>query len=107
MDAIEDSSKFQVFTTYAGEQIYIWDQGSSDFFRPEAGVHIINLDGSGMMALTDRAISSFGAACSPDGKYILFSAKDGEGTNIFQINQDGSNLTALTSGEEDDLAPGW
>jgi Tol biopolymer transport system component len=106
-DTIESKRKFSIFVTSAGEEYMILYTDKPGFLRLNAGIHIINLDGSGEKVLTDNATSSFGAACSPDGKHILFTTTEKKGSNIYMMDPDGSNVIAITEGEKSDLAPEW
>ena len=106
-DTIEAKNKFSIFVTLAGEEFTILFTDKLGIQQLKAGVHTINTNGSSRIILTDKEISSFGAACSPDGRHIIFSASGTKGTNIYMIDSDGSNIVPLTEGEKSNLAPEW
>jgi TolB protein len=65
-------------------------------------VNVMNADGSGVRALTDKA-SSLPAAWSPDGRTVVFSSEWTSG--LQSIRLDGSGLRQLTKGP--DGYPTW
>jgi Tol biopolymer transport system component len=64
-------------------------------------IWIMNSDGSGQAQLTsfppDSGINDAAPSWSPLGDKILFARSDNNGTNLFVVNTDGTNLTQLTT----------
>lgn len=79
-----------------------------------SGLYVMDADGSNRVQLTDRA-NDQDPAWSPDGTRIAFARESREDTgegatvsmDLFAIDADGSDLTQLTRGPENDLAPDW
>ena len=67
-----------------------------------AQVHVANLDGTGLLQLTDKPTDHLSPAFSPDGAWISFTRyADPESlsdSDVFVIHPDGSNETNLTKG---------
>jgi Tol biopolymer transport system component len=75
-------------------------------------LYVMNVDGSGVIQLTDNAVSDEGdfAGWSPDGRRIVFSSRrDGDDLDIFVMNSDGSGVTQLTQNDDfiEDDDPVW
>lgn len=60
------------------------------------GIYSINTDGSGKKLLTPQDESYCGPVVSPDGKRIACVSNGWEGSQIFAMNSDGTNLNQLT-----------
>ncbi len=79
--------------------------GRSVVFQRAAGAHAyricrINLDGTGLVELTDGTHLDEMPCCSPDGSYIIFKrgGTAGENMDIYRMDaSDGGNLINLTS----------
>ncbi len=69
----------------------------------------INVDGSGLMQLTDGAGNDFSPAWSPDGSQIAFGTYRQSVSNgdLYLMNVDGSNQRALTTHPGYDGEPVW
>jgi TolB protein len=89
---------------------------TSDSWPRKIGV--INLDGSGMIWLTEPPTIVFrdgtsGPATdgfprwSPDGKKIAFVSNRSGNFDIYTMNADGSEITRLTNNPADDSYPSW
>ncbi len=79
------------------------------FIRDEGGksrIYIVNTDGTGLQAITDRIVKATGGASwSPDGEQIVFtSSKDGN-DELYIVNVDGTGLTRLTNNSTPDCCP--
>jgi Tol biopolymer transport system component len=74
--------------------------------RDEAGIYVINVDGSGLIFLTGP--DSFGpVSWSPDGTRIVFTSWRDGNDEIYIMNADGSNQTRLTDSPSWDLGASW
>jgi TolB protein len=74
-----------------------------------AEIYVVNVDGSGLRALTNSSALADGhARWSPDGSLILFtSMKDGN-TEIYTVNTSGPpQMRRLTNNPADDCNPDW
>jgi dipeptidyl aminopeptidase/acylaminoacyl peptidase len=70
-------------------------------------IHVMNVDGSGVVQLTDVPSGDTLPAWSPDGTKIAFqSLRDGN-YEIYVMNADGSGQTNLTQHPGRDLEPSW
>ena len=69
-------------------------------------IYVMNMDGTGLLRLTNHPGRDTDPAWSPDGKRIAF-ASDREGSSdIYVMNADGSNLVRRTQTGSSD-APAW
>jgi TolB protein len=57
--------------------------------------------------LTDTSYNSCDPTVSPNGKQILFVSNQDGGSNIYIVNIDGSNLSALTTAISYNIDPNW
>lgn len=71
--------------------------GVSDF-NGHSGVYVVNVDGTGLLKLSEGFTHAEGTSWSPDGTQIAFFRGD-----IYVVNADGTNLVNLTGQH----APGW
>lgn len=83
-----------------------FSSGDSD----ERDIHVMNIDGTGRMALTnqpDRA--DYPPLWSPDGTKILFTGFDREAntSDVFVIDSDGTNLINLSNHPGQDRSASW
>jgi TolB protein len=70
-------------------------------------IYVVNVDGSGLAALTDNEGYDGEGRFSPDGKQIVFVSVRGTYRDIYVMNADGSNQQALTHANRDDISPDW
>lgn len=64
---------------------------------------ISNADGSNRHQLVSSDGGDYGAAVSPDGRYIVFTSdRNGSTPHIWRVDLDGSNLKQLTFGGSED-----
>lgn len=71
-----------------------------------SGLHELQVQGVACGGANDDAngIGCFDPRWSPDGKKIAFGISSAEGRNIYTINADGSGLTQISHGGQDDGA---
>jgi Tol biopolymer transport system component len=106
-------------TKIAFESSAILDGSNGGNANATRNIWIVGADGTGatpLTKLTANGASSFGPSWSPDGARIVFaSARSLDGsdtaattTNIWIVNSDGSNATALTKLQHaSSLSPAW
>ncbi len=72
-------------------------------------VYVINVDGSGLTALTgDIACDRRGARWSPDGNWIVFTSNINGNMDIYKVSaDDAKTLVQLTFDPADDFNPDW
>lgn len=71
-------------------------------------IKIMNVDGSGLVALTAQLGAEDDAAWSPDGSKFAFAGRvTGDTWEIYVVNADGSGEVRLTRNSVDDLSPTW
>jgi TolB protein len=79
-------------------------------------ISVMNVDGSGLVRLTNLPYGARGAQWSPDGRRIVFTAsldlnypspERPPWHDVFLINPDGSDLLNLTKGRADYVGPRW
>ncbi len=71
-------------------------------------LHVMLADGSGATRLTEYA--AYWPAWSPDGTHLAFHGRrpgDGDGSDIYTINADGSGVTRLTVTPDAEYQPAW
>ena len=70
-------------------------------------IYVMNIDGSGVIQLTDDFASDEDPEWSPDGSRIAFhSDRDGD-YEIYVMNADGSGVTQLTDNSDADRGSAW
>lgn len=93
---------------------------SSNRTGPWDDLYVMDADGGNVRQLTDTPeVSEHGAAWSPDGRHIAYSAQprspigadgtrqDRQPAQIWIIDADGSNARALTTGSSRNISPAW
>jgi len=78
-------------------------------------IYLINVDGTGLLRLTDHAGFDGDPAWSPDGKRIAFASDRAGDSDIYVMNADGSNVIRRTKTPEEvtflrngsSSAPAW
>jgi TolB protein len=101
----------QLTHTGGGELDPVWspDGHRITFWGEFAGIGVINADGTGRRALTDRGETP---TWSPNGQRIAFSmsSADEDGARLYVMNADGSQLRQITSDQRssaEHLLPIW
>jgi dipeptidyl aminopeptidase/acylaminoacyl peptidase len=83
----------------------------TEFYDPEdylgCEIHIINVDGSNPIQLTDDNTWDCCAVSSPDGTKLAFVSFLSSGSQISIMNVDGSNPTRLTNKVDHNNSPSW
>ncbi len=70
-------------------------------------IYTMNIDGSGLRAVTDHSALDQYPVWSPDGQWIAFhSDRDGD-LEIYIVRPDGSDLRQLTNNTVPDMNPSW
>jgi TolB protein len=67
----------------------------------------VNVDGTGLLNLTNNHANNYDVSWSPDGTKILFESDMDGDYEIFVIESDGNNLRQLTENDQDDSNPIW
>jgi TolB protein len=65
---------------------------------PASEVHVMNADGTGRTAVTQRAPSGFSAVWSPDGSRFAFNGSSGTSFGLWVMDRDGGNVRFLGFG---------
>jgi Tol biopolymer transport system component/serine/threonine protein kinase len=73
----------------------------------EMALYTINLDGTGLVKLTDELMRATLPAWSPDGRKIAFNSGRHGATEIYVMNADGTNQVRLTFNDAIDNRPSW
>ena len=59
-------------------------------------VCIINANGSGFQRITNTFLANFNASLSPDGKSVVYVVKQGENSEIYELNLGNGHIQQLT-----------
>jgi Tol biopolymer transport system component len=70
-------------------------------------IYVMNVDGTGLLRLTNDAGRDTTPAWSPDGKRIAFASDRAGSWDIYVMNADGSNLVRRTQTGMRNEAPAW
>jgi Tol biopolymer transport system component len=70
-------------------------------------IYVTNIDGSGLIRLTNDPAGDFAPAWSPDGSRIAFYSERDGNAEIYVMNADGTGLTRLTDNPANDYNPSW
>ncbi|MDR1006721.1 MAG: S9 family peptidase [Bacteroidales bacterium] len=71
--------------------------------KGNAELYTMNIDGSSVKRLTTTPKSEWNAVWNPKGDKIGFLYADEKGVNIYEMNSDGTNRTAISDFKEGDL----
>ena len=89
---------------------------ASDRYKPGAGadIFVMNADGTNVVRLTNGSGLNFFPSWSKDGKQIAFASTravagsvDNDDLDIYVMNDDGTNVTRLTTTPGEDSKPAW
>jgi TolB protein len=69
-------------------------------------IYLVNLASGAYRALTSHAAGAYDPAWSPDGRWVAYAARQGNGTAILAIHPDGTGQRALVEGGSN-RAPAW
>jgi TolB protein len=78
--------------------------------HPHEDIYVVNVDGSGLVRLTDDPGADFDPSWSPDGGWIAYRHESGGGDDsaeIYVMNADGSHKRNLTRRPGQDHSPAW
>jgi TolB protein len=97
-----DGSRLRVLVKRMGAAAPAWSPDGSKlaFARPNNGIYVIRVDGTGLRRLATGDDDY--PAWSPDGRRIVYTTDDG----LWIMNANGARPRRLTSGG-DDLGPAW
>ena len=70
-------------------------------------IHVMGIDGSGNIPLSDLAADDTTPIWSPQGDKISFVSRRDNNREIYIMSSDGSNLINLTNNPADDWTPAW
>jgi Tol biopolymer transport system component len=107
MDA--DGTNQTNLTSQPGPYIYEFDwskDGTKITFRGESGgqnIYVINIDGTGLINLTNSSTVDLDPKWSPNNNQIAYSC----GIDICVMDDDGSNVQNLTNSLFSDMYPSW
>lgn len=79
--------------------------GQKLVFAGDGGIHVVNVDGSGLTQLTNAADNH--PVWSRDGQRIAFTSQRDGSAEIYVMNADGSNQTRLTNNVGGGAGPVW
>lgn len=78
-----------------------------DHWDPYRDVFVMDRDGSGVEEVTRGPIEGSDPAWSPDGRWIILTRLDPEGSEIAMVNADGSDPVDLTHQPGNQASPSW
>jgi Tol biopolymer transport system component len=99
-------------TTFGAEQPTWSPDGrflafSSSLNEDGPDIFTLELANNNLRNITQHSAPDYNPAWSPDGKLIAFESYRDGNPNIYIMNPDGSNVQAITSGEDKGSAPYW
>ncbi len=84
---------------YMGEPQWFPDSSGLVFDgdKPDRNILVSNLDGSGLQVINDQPGEQHSPSVSPDGQFISYASSENGVFQIYRMDADGSNQTALTT----------
>ncbi|WP_185958272.1 PD40 domain-containing protein [Fodinibius sediminis] len=76
-------------------------------FREDPEIYTMNVDGTGLVRLTDNTYADDDAALSHDGKKVAFAREVQNNWDIYTMNIDGTGLKRITMDSDFDVKPTW
>jgi len=73
--------------------------------RAASRIYVVTVDGTRLATLGARSGVNLDPACSPDGRYIIFSSKRNDGTDLYVMSAGGGNETRIATFAGHDDAP--
>jgi TolB protein len=111
---VDGSGRVQITTTATDDSPAWSPDGSRIAFSripgpgPKRHLFIVQPDGSGLMQLPTPGVTDcVYARWSPDGTRLAFSAYDADGSSVWIINDDGSDLRRVTPTSMEAFNPSW
>jgi hypothetical protein len=85
----------------SGARVTFGVVSASSSFQNRASLHLVNVDGSGLVTLVDDKVTNEYPVFHPDGRSVLFSSARGGGTNIFELSLADGTVRTITNGNFD------
>jgi Tol biopolymer transport system component len=73
----------------------------------DSDIYAVNVDGSGLVRLTENPDSDSDPSWSPDGKQLVFVSERHSQVDLYKMQADGSDPLPLTQDAALDLFPAW
>jgi Tol biopolymer transport system component len=106
----DGSSPTNITNAASDDAFANWSPDGTKIAFRSAGIVIINIDGTGRTTIASNGIGGGTEPnWSPDGGQLVFWTNDGSTANrqIYIVDPDGSNLTALTSSNPNNTNAAW
>ena len=79
----------------------------NDLWGITSEIYVMDADGKNQQRLTENRNNDWMPSWSPDGKRIVFTISDENGTAIYVMDADGENQQRLTENRSNDWMPSW
>ncbi len=89
-----------------GSKIYFAAESKKAFSARYISIHVMNIDGSDGVKLTETA-DSRNPAVSPDGNLVAYSSRVSGNYDIWVMSPDGTDKKRLTDATGDENSPAW
>jgi TolB protein len=70
-------------------------------------IHVVNVDGTGHLQLTPTGMRATFGGWSPRGDRIAFSGSEGDASDVYLIDADGTGMVNITGSPHGDAFPMW